>query len=120
MNGQSIPWEACITLNDNWGYHSEDKNYKSTQQVIRSMVECISKNGNLLLNVGPDAKGEMTRESLVILDEVGSGCALMAKVFMDAGSLRCLSQSGDVIRKRATSCMRTSTTVELARSISKA
>lgn len=35
------------------------------------MVECISKNGNLLLNVGPDAKGEMTRESLVILDEVG-------------------------------------------------
>lgn len=71
VNGQPIPWEACITLNDNWGYHSEDKNYKSAKQVIRSMVECVSKNGNLLLNIGPDAKGEMTRESLAVLSEVG-------------------------------------------------
>lgn len=86
VNGQSIPWEACITLNDNWGYHSEDKNYKSTQQVIRSMVECISKNGNLLLNIGPDAKGEMTRESLVILDEVGEWMRLNGDSIYSCGS----------------------------------
>ncbi len=69
--GASIPWEACITLNDNWGYHSGDREYKSAAQVIRTLVECVSKNGNLLLNVGPDAKGEITRESLDVLAEVG-------------------------------------------------
>ncbi|MCR2823476.1 alpha-L-fucosidase [Lederbergia panacisoli] len=70
-NGEQIPWEACITLNDNWGYHSKDKNYKSSKQVIRTLVECVSKNGNLLLNVGPDARGIIPEESLEILQEVG-------------------------------------------------
>ncbi|WP_309119939.1 alpha-L-fucosidase [Paenibacillus sp.] len=70
-NGKSIPWEACITLNDNWGYHSEDRAYKSPKQVVRTLVECVSKNGNLLLNVGPDAKGEIPKPSLDILEGVG-------------------------------------------------
>ncbi|MGW9128705.1 alpha-L-fucosidase [Paenibacillus chitinolyticus] len=69
--GEVVPWEACITLNDNWGYHAADKNYKSAKQVIRTLVECVSKNGNLLLNVAPDAKGEINRETLEVLDEVG-------------------------------------------------
>ncbi|MGE6226150.1 alpha-L-fucosidase [Paenibacillus chitinolyticus] len=69
--GEVVPWEACITLNDNWGYHAADKNYKSAKQVIRTLVECVSKNGNLLLNVAPDAKGEVNRETLEVLDEVG-------------------------------------------------
>lgn len=71
VKGEVVPWEACITLNDNWGYHSTDKNYKSAKQVIRTLVECVSKNGNLLLNVAPDAKGEINRETLDVLGEVG-------------------------------------------------
>ncbi|NIK71363.1 alpha-L-fucosidase [Paenibacillus sp. BK720] len=69
--GNSIPWEACITLNNNWGYSAADFTYKSAKTVIRKLVECVSKNGNLLLNVGPNAKGEIPRESLNILEEVG-------------------------------------------------
>ncbi|WP_336775057.1 alpha-L-fucosidase [Paenibacillus sp. MMO-58] len=69
--GNSIPWEACITLNNNWGYSAADYTYKSAKTVIRKLVECVSKNGNLLLNVGPNAKGEIPRESLDILEEVG-------------------------------------------------
>lgn len=69
--GNSIPWEACITLNDNWGYCSRDFNYKTPQQVIRGLVECVSKNGNLLINVGPNAKGEIPKESIEILQAVG-------------------------------------------------
>jgi len=68
---ESIPWEACITLNDNWGYSSKDKNYKTANQVIKALVECVSKDGNLILNVGPNAKGEIPKESLQILSEVG-------------------------------------------------
>jgi len=70
-DGNPIPWEACITLNDHWGYCSADKNYKSPKQVIRALVECVSKNGNLLLNVGPNAKGEIPEESICILEQVG-------------------------------------------------
>jgi alpha-L-fucosidase len=69
--GRPIPWEACITLNDNWGYAAWDKQWKSPRTVIRGLVECVSKGGNLLLNVGPTAKGEIPVESLRILAEVG-------------------------------------------------
>ncbi|QJD86636.1 alpha-L-fucosidase [Cohnella herbarum] len=69
--GNSIPWEACITLNNNWGYGATDYTYKSAKTVIRKLVECVSKNGNLLLNVGPDASGEIPEQSLAILEEVG-------------------------------------------------
>lgn len=70
--GNSIPWEACVTLNNNWGYAAADATYKSARTIIRKLVECVSKNGNLLLNVGPDAQGEIPRPSLEILEEVGS------------------------------------------------
>lgn len=71
IHGNSIPWESCITLNDHWGYCAADHHYKPAKLVIRSLVECVSKNGNLLLNVGPNAKGEIPEESLEILREVG-------------------------------------------------
>jgi alpha-L-fucosidase len=70
-DGLPLPWEACITLNNNWGYASRDFDYKSPKQVVRALVECVSKGGNLLLNVGPNAKGEIPSESLDILSEVG-------------------------------------------------
>lgn len=67
--GQPIPWELCITMNNNWGYNPMDKVYKSSKTLIRKLVECVSKNGDMLLNVGPDAKGKMNQESLRILSD---------------------------------------------------
>jgi alpha-L-fucosidase len=69
--GNPIPWEACITLNNNWGYSAHDKHYKSPKLVVRTLVECVSKGGNLILNVGPNCKGEIPEESVAILKEVG-------------------------------------------------
>src|SRR5690606_5812191 len=57
-DGNPIPWEACITMNNHWGYVADDKDFKSPKQIIRALVECVSKGGNLLLNVAPNAKGE--------------------------------------------------------------
>ncbi len=68
--GRSIPWESCITLNTAWGY-KKDNNYKSATDIIRTLVNCVSKNGNLLLNVGPDARGNIPVKSIEILHEVG-------------------------------------------------
>ena len=69
--GDPAVWEACITMNNNWGYCATDHNFKSPDMIIKKLVECVSKNGNLILNVGPDAKGNIPQESLDILAAVG-------------------------------------------------
>ena len=69
--GNRIPWEACVTMNSNWGYVARRSVYKSSTTLIRKLIECVSKGGNLLLNVGPDAKGRIPKESLEGLKEIG-------------------------------------------------
>ncbi len=69
--GESIPWEACITLGDHWSYFSNDNNRKDASIVIRALTECISKNGNLLLDIGPDANGRIPDCDIEILREIG-------------------------------------------------
>jgi len=70
-NGEPVPWEACLTMNNNWGYAEFDKAFYSPQTVVRKLVECVSKGGNMLLNVGPDANGNIPEESVAILKAVG-------------------------------------------------
>lgn len=70
--GDPVPWEACITMNDNWGYVACDHNFKESSTLIKKLVECVSKNGNMLLNVGPNARGEIPSESIQILEEIGA------------------------------------------------
>lgn len=72
INGDWIPWEACITMNEHWGYCVNDPHWKSSKLLIRKLVECVSKGGNLLLNVGPDAEGRIPDPSLNILEELGA------------------------------------------------
>ena len=55
-------WETCMTMNDTWAYNQNDRNFKSTTQLIRSLVEVASKGGNLLLNVGPTPEGTIQPE----------------------------------------------------------
>ena len=69
--GQPVPWESCLTLNRHWGYFAGDEHYKSARLIVRSLVECVSKNGNLILNVGPDANGEIPAGARAVLHEVG-------------------------------------------------
>lgn len=69
--GEMIPWELCATMNNHWGYCNFDHQYKSPEMLIRKLVECTSKGGNMILNVGPDAKGNIPKESVKILREIG-------------------------------------------------
>lgn len=72
VSGNPIVWEACITMNNNWGYNKDDNDFKSPSVIIRKLVECVSKGGNLLLNVGPDAKGNIPEKSLEVLSDIGT------------------------------------------------
>ena len=64
-------WELCMTMNDSWGFQHNDKNYKTPNQVINILVDCINKGGNLLLGVGPKADGTIPDEQVNILKELG-------------------------------------------------
>ncbi len=57
MNGQRVPWETCQTFSGSWGYFRDETSWKSPAQLIELLVESVSKGGNLLMNVGPTARG---------------------------------------------------------------
>ena len=64
-------WESCMTMNDTWGFHQNDHNWKSAETLIQNLVDCASKGGNYLLNVGPTALGKIPPESVDRLKAVG-------------------------------------------------
>jgi alpha-L-fucosidase len=64
-------WEACMTMNDTWGYKANDTNFKSTQTLLRNLIDIASKGGNYLLNIGPDSKGNVPPPEIERLREVG-------------------------------------------------
>ncbi|MBL7215025.1 MAG: alpha-L-fucosidase [Phycisphaerae bacterium] len=64
-------WETCMTINDTWGFKSYDDNWKSTETLIRNLVDIASKGGNYLLNVGPTSLGEIPQPSIERLKEIG-------------------------------------------------
>jgi alpha-L-fucosidase len=69
--GSGVDWESCMTMNNHWGYNKNDKNWKSAQTLIRNLVDCSSKGGNYLLNIGPTAEGEFPQASIERLAEIG-------------------------------------------------
>ena len=56
-NGKKIPWETCQTFSGSWGYYRDEYTWKSPAQLLELLIESVSKGGNLLLNVGPTARG---------------------------------------------------------------
>ncbi len=57
INGKRVPWETCQTFSGSWGYYRDEYTWKSTAQLLELLIESVSKGGNLLLNVGPTARG---------------------------------------------------------------
>jgi alpha-L-fucosidase len=69
-------WEACMTMNDTWGYKSYDTNFKSTETLVRNLIDIASKGGNYLLNIGPDSKGNVPPPEIERLHQVGKWIAV--------------------------------------------
>jgi len=73
--GTGIPgadWESCMTMNNNWGYNSHDNHWKSSEDLVRKLIDIASKGGNFLLNVGPTANGVFPQPSIDRLKDIGS------------------------------------------------
>ena len=75
-NGKRIPWETCQTFSGSWGYYRDETTWKSTRQLLVLLIESVSKGGNLLLNVGPTARGTFDARVQDRLEGIGEWMAV--------------------------------------------
>ncbi|MDX3693768.1 alpha-L-fucosidase [Streptomyces europaeiscabiei] len=67
------PWERCVTMNDAWGYNaSKENSYRSVKDIVQELVTVVSRDGNLLLNIGPKGDGSVTAGSQTVLNGLAS------------------------------------------------
>lgn len=71
VDGQPVVWEACQTLNISWGYDRDALHWKSSEMLVQMLIDTVSKGGNLLLNVGPNGRGEFEPKALERLRDIG-------------------------------------------------
>ena len=75
-------WETCMTMGDSWSYVPNDR-YKSSNRLIHLLVDIVSKGGNFLLNIGPNAEGELPVESLSRLKDIGAWMKVNAEAIYE-------------------------------------
>ena len=70
---QAHKWESCRGLGASFGYNRQEgvEQYLSSSALIRSFADIVSKNGNLLINVGPTAEGRLPAMQEARLAELG-------------------------------------------------
>ena len=75
LSGQEVsrlPLETCQTMNRSWGYRITDRDYKSTDALIRYLAGAAGRGGNLLLNIGPQPDGQLPEAALERLTGIGA------------------------------------------------
>jgi alpha-L-fucosidase len=78
-------WEACMTMNETWGFKSYDTNFKSTETLLRNLIDIASKGGNYLLNIGPDSNGIVPAAEVSRLQDMGKWLAVNGEAIYGTG-----------------------------------
>jgi alpha-L-fucosidase len=86
VDGVEVPWEACQTINGSWGYFRDNHNHKAPELMIRMLIDGVSKNGNMLLNVGPTARGELDAVASEALEAFADWMHLHSRSIYGAGA----------------------------------
>jgi len=86
VDGKPVLWEACQTLNGSWGYHRDNLDWKSVDMLVKMIIDSVSKGGNVLLNVGPNARGEFEPRALDSLRGIGEWMRLHGRSIYGCGS----------------------------------
>ena len=71
-SGKLLPWEGCQTFSGAWGYNRDESTWKTPHQLINLIVSHVAKGGNILLNVGPDARGRFDKRAMNALDAIAN------------------------------------------------
>ncbi len=86
VDGNPAVWEACQTFSGSWGYHRDENSWKSVEQLLGMLIDGVSKNGNLLLNVGPTARGTFDLRACDRLEGLGQWMKLNGRSIYGCGS----------------------------------
>ena len=102
--GELVTWEACQTFSGAWGYHRDEMTWKSPEMLIHMLIKTVSCGGNLIMNVGPTARGYFDKRACAALEAYGAwmhvnsrsiyGCT-MAEPELNAPQGCCYTQSAD-------------------------
>ncbi|HJT72531.1 MAG TPA: alpha-L-fucosidase [Chitinophaga sp.] len=76
VNGKKVAWETCQTFSGSWGYYRDEESWKSPEQLLGILIGSVSKGGNLLLNVGPTARGLFDYRAQNALKAIGEWMAV--------------------------------------------
>lgn len=79
IDGEKIPWETCQTFSGSWGYYRDELTWKDNKQLLVLLIESVSKGGNLLLNVGPTARGTIDYRADEALADMGKWMAFNSR-----------------------------------------
>jgi len=63
-------WETCQTFSGSWGYYRDENSWKTHRELLDLLITSVSNGGNLLLNVGPTARGEFDSRASLALDSL--------------------------------------------------
>ncbi len=94
----TLDWEACMTMNDTWGYKEHDHNWKSAETLLHHLIDVTAKGGNYLLNVGPTAQGIIPAPSVERLKEMGKWLAMNGESIYQTEKLSKRYKQGENIR----------------------
>jgi len=65
-----MPFETCQTFSGSWGYFRDENSWKSNRELLTLLITAVSKSGNLILNVGPTARGYFDYRAVRALDSI--------------------------------------------------
>jgi len=63
-------WETCQTFSGSWGYYRDEDTWKTHRQLLDLLITATSNGGNVILNVGPTARGEFDYRATNALDSL--------------------------------------------------
>lgn len=73
---RDYPWETPGTIAHSWGYNALENEWKSTSQLLQSLISNVSLNGGFTLNIGPRADGHVPYEGVRRLEDIGRWLAI--------------------------------------------
>jgi alpha-L-fucosidase len=84
-NGKPVRWEVCHTFSGSWGYYRDETTWKDADQLINILVDTVALGGNLLMNVGPTARGTFDYRAIGALEAYGKWMDVNARSIYGAG-----------------------------------